>query len=65
MIKIISKKQENILKYLTEYEGLGFNKIQALFRKRVKLMGKKQTATLLLIWAIWLKFFAKIIIFLT
>ena len=42
MIKLIVKKQDNILKYLTEYEGLGFNKIQALFRKKdVKVNNKK------------------------
>lgn len=48
MIKIISKKQENILKYLTEYEGLGFNKIQALFRKRdIKVNGKKANSNII------------------
>ena len=48
MIKIISKKQENILKYLTEYEGLGFNKIQALFRKKdIKVNGKKANSNII------------------
>lgn len=41
MIELYSKKSENILKYLTIFEGLGFNKIQALFRKKdIKVNGK-------------------------
>lgn len=42
MIKLISKNKQNIEKYLTNFEGLGFNKIQALFRKKeIKVNGKK------------------------
>ncbi len=42
MITIYSKKKQNIEKYLTNFEGLGFNKIQALFRKKdIKVNGKR------------------------
>ena len=42
MLKLIVKKEDNILKYLNIFEGLGFNKIQALFRKKeIKVNGKK------------------------
>ena len=42
MLKLITKKEEKLSKYLNEYEGLGFNKIQALFRKKdIKVNGKR------------------------
>ncbi|MGN1208279.1 MAG: RluA family pseudouridine synthase [Christensenellales bacterium] len=43
MITLYAKKHENVLKYLTEFEGLGFNKIQALFRKKdIKINGVRK-----------------------
>lgn len=42
MIKIISKHNENILSYLTNFEGLNFNKIQSLFRKKDIKVNKKR-----------------------
>lgn len=42
MLTLITKKEEKLSRYLNEYEGLGFNKIQALFRKKdVKVNGKR------------------------
>ena len=42
MLKLITKKEEKLFKYLNQYEGLGFNKIQALFRKKdIKINGKR------------------------
>lgn len=49
MIKLISKRKENILQYLNDFEGLNYNKIQALFRKRdVKVNGKRVDANYML-----------------
>ncbi len=42
MIKIICKENNKLLKYLTNNEGLNFNKIWALFRaKNIKINGKR------------------------
>lgn len=45
MIRLISKHNENILSYLVNFEGLNFNKIQALFRKKDIKVNKKRISS--------------------
>lgn len=42
MIKIIAKNEDKLINYLTNFEGLNYNKVQTLLRKKdIKLNGKK------------------------